>query len=64
MDLGLGAFVVVGIVVLLFGRSLMVSVPQATVVGMRAEIVQHTKKQLDEVVSSWATRSATSRSPT
>jgi regulator of protease activity HflC (stomatin/prohibitin superfamily) len=34
-------------------RQFVAATKQADILGMRAEIVQHTKKQLDEVVSSW-----------
>jgi regulator of protease activity HflC (stomatin/prohibitin superfamily) len=34
-------------------RQFVATTKQADILGMRAEIVQHTKKQLDEVVSSW-----------
>lgn len=34
-------------------RQFVASTKQADILGMRAEIVQHTKKNLDEVVSSW-----------
>ncbi|HYM22598.1 MAG TPA: SPFH domain-containing protein, partial [Vicinamibacterales bacterium] len=34
-------------------RQFVATTKQAEILGMRGEIVQHTKKQLDEVVSSW-----------
>jgi regulator of protease activity HflC (stomatin/prohibitin superfamily) len=34
-------------------RQFVATTKQSDILGMRAEIVQHTKKQLDEVVSSW-----------
>jgi regulator of protease activity HflC (stomatin/prohibitin superfamily) len=34
-------------------RQFVATTKQADILGMRVEIVQHTKKQLDEVVSSW-----------
>src|SRR5205823_6949901 len=34
-------------------RQFVASTKQADILGMRGEIVQHTKKNLDEVVSSW-----------
>jgi regulator of protease activity HflC (stomatin/prohibitin superfamily) len=34
-------------------RQFVATTKQADILGMRGEIVQHTKKQLDEVVSSW-----------
>ena len=45
-------------------RQFVATTKQSDILGMRAEIVDHTKKNLDEVVLNWGTSCVTSRSRT